>query len=350
MNPPVDRKKPFKPETIQMRLSFSSLARSLACLITSFTLAAAFDAFAQNTPIQVAAARSRLYAADAAAGSIGVVEVKEGKLLGSVALTGPARGMALAPDGRFLYAASSTRNAVEAADTATLKVTRNAAVSGKPGCLAVSPDGRRLFVCLEGSGDLDLVDTAPMQRLRSVPLGPGAVHSLRVTPDSTRLIAGADRKLTVVNIRSERAEFSIPLDGAAEEVAVESDRHLVIQRAFVIVGGAKSVDVVDWASRKVTEKLALPVVPTGIAVSGGSHSLWIVAGDTLQGFSLPELKKTVSIPAGKGAALVSCAPNGPLCYVSSAEGGPIAVIDTVAGKQVSSIAVGKLPGRLLVTQ
>jgi YVTN family beta-propeller protein len=304
--------------------------------------------------IPLLAAQSRLYVADENGNAVTVIDAQSNRVAATIPVSPGPQAVAISTDGRYLYVSSSGRNQLDAVDLRTLKVVKSAAVGLKPGCLAVSPDGRRVFLCLDGQAGLDVVDTAPMQRMRTIDFaGGGAPRNLYITPDSTRMIATGDRKLTIINVRSEKPEFTIPVDGAAEAVAIDSDKDLVIHRLFVQVAGFKGFEVIDYAARKVTEKVALPAAPSALAVTADHKTLWVAAGDSVAEFSLPDLKKIATIPADHGVAGIVCSADSRRCFVSNSGAGSgsgtVSVIATAEAKELVRIPVGKTPGRMVLT-
>jgi DNA-binding beta-propeller fold protein YncE len=204
-----------------------------------------------------------------------------------------------------------------------------------------------VFVCLGGQAGIDVLDTSNLQKLRTIDLAE-ASNALYVTPDLTRLIAAAGRRLTVINIRTEKPEFSIPLDGVAERVAIASDKNLVIHQLFVAVAGFKGFEVLDYATRKMTAKVPLGAAVNGMEVSPDRRTLWVSSGAVIA-FSLPELKKAASIPADGVPGDVVCSVALKRCFVADS-GGTVSVIDAVAMKELQRIPAGKSPGRMVLSE
>ena len=290
--------------------------------------------------------------ADGAGNSITAFDPVSNRVVGTIPVSASPQGLAVSNDvdltrPRRLYVSSGGKNLLDVIDLKAQKVVRSVSVGPRPGCLALSPDGRRVFVCLEGQPGIDVVDTANMQKVRTIDLT-GVTRNLYITPDSTRMIAAGEKKLTVINIRSEKAEFEIPVDGVVDGLAIESDKHLVIQRLFLQVAGMKGFEVLDYASRKVTGKTALPAASSGLAVSPDLKTLWVssAASDAVTVFSLPELKKVGVVPVEHGPASIAC--SAAACYVGSA--GAVSVIDRQGMKELRRIPAGALPGRMVLAE
>ncbi len=293
----------------------------------------------------------RLFVADKTDNTVTVIDPATNKIVSAIPVSGAPQGLAVSTDGRSLYVSGIGGN-LDVVDLRTLKATRHIVLGQKAGCIAVAPDGRRAFVCIPAGREVAVVDTAPMQRLRSINLGGdwgGAPNGLFVTPEATRMVSAGDRRLTFINIRGEKPEFFIPVEGVAEAVAFDSDKNLVIHRLFAQIAGQKSLDVIDYAARKVTEKLPLPAVPSAIAVTPDHKTLWVAVSDTLVSYSLSELKKTASVAVDRGPSAIVCASDSARCYVSNTDGGTVSVIDTRAGKEMARIPAGKAPGRMVLS-
>jgi YVTN family beta-propeller protein len=293
---------------------------------------------------------ARLYVADSSGNTITVVDTAANRVVATIPVSGSPQGLAVSMDvdstrPRRLYVTSGAKNQLDVIDLKAQKVIQSAAVGPKPGCVALSPDGRRVFVCLEGQTGIDVVDTASMQKVRTILLT-ASVRNLYITPDSTRMIAAGDRRLTVINIRSEKVEFEIPMDGVVEALAIESDKHLVIQRLFLQVAGFKGFEVMDYASRKVTGKTALPGLTSGLAVSPDKKTLWVCGGDSATAFTLADLKKAGAVAVEHSSGSIVCSATS--CYVGTA--GALSVIDPQGMKELRRIPAGAQPGRMVLVE
>lgn len=171
-----------------------------------------------------------------------------GALIGALAAT------VTSPDGRRIYSTNPNKNVLEVTDPGAGKVLRTVPVGPSPTGLAVSPDGRRVFVCVGGKSEIDVIDTASLMKVKAIPVGI-APQNIYVTPDNTRMIALSDRKLSVINVRTESVEYEIPLGGAPRELTiVANDKTLVIERLMVKETNPDRIEFVDYAKRKVVPK------------------------------------------------------------------------------------------------
>jgi len=293
----------------------------------------------------ITTAQVHIYVADSGESRITIVDEHTSKVSGEIRVSPGPQAIAASQDGRRLYVSSSARNALDVVDRQTLKLFRTVPVGAGPNGVAVSPDGRRVFVCLGAGAGIDVIDTAPLVKTKNLPVGK-AMQNIYVTPDQTRLIATstADKKLLVINIRTEQIEFEIPVGGVPGSVAIESDRNLVIKRLFVQIAGLKGFETIDYKARKVTGKTTASA--GGIATTPDSKVLW--SGDSV--FSLPDLKRIASLPEGGLFGSIVFTPNGSRGFISNPDSDSVSVIDAATYKELTRIPVGAKPVRMIAAE
>jgi YVTN family beta-propeller protein len=301
-------------------------------------------------------AAERLFVVENGGTSVTEIDPEANRVMATIPVSAGPAGLAVWTDVNStrrdrLYVSTTAGNRLETVDLKTLKVISSVPTGPKPGCLALSPDGRRLFVCLGGRPEIDVLDTSSMQKMRTIDLAGdlgGSSHALAVTPDLTRLIAAGDRRLTVINMRTEKPEFGIPVDGQAEGLAIAADKNLVIRQLFVSVAGGKGFEAFDYATRKMAAKVPLGAPVTGIAVGPDRRTLWVSSG-TVSAFSLPDLKKVASIPADGVSGEIVCSAELKRCFAANSAG-TVSVIDSLSMKELQRIPAGKSPGRMILSQ
>jgi YVTN family beta-propeller protein len=287
-----------------------------------------------------ASAQTRLYVADSGENRISIVDVATRKVTGEIRVSPNPAAMAASADGLRLYVISGTRNALDVIDVRTSRVVRSVAVGPLPAGIAVSSDGRRAFLCVDKG--VDVIDTASFARVKNIPAGRG-MQDIYLTPDQTRMIATSktDKRLSIINARTEQVEFDMPVGGVPQEIAIDADRNLVIDRLIVQLAGVSGAETIDYKTRKVTGKLA---VATGaMAVSPDRKTLW--AGGVV--FSFPDLKRIATYTDGGSLAF---AHDGRRSYVSNPDSNSVSVIDTVTFKELARIPVGSKPEKIVVVE
>jgi YVTN family beta-propeller protein len=160
-------------------------------------------------PLGLALSRdgATLYAACAAAAStVCVIQVGQGRLVGSIPVGHTAMSPVLSPDQKTLYVCNRFQHDVSVIDLAAGREVARVRVSREPVAAALSPDGRLLLVAnhlydqaWDGGGTaatLSVVDTASRALIKQIklPRGSGLLRGVAVSPDGrfaavTHLIA-----------------------------------------------------------------------------------------------------------------------------------------------------------------
>lgn len=292
-----------------------------------------------HTLVFITMLAARIYVADGGDNKLTVID--PGKPAAAIAVSSFPQG--IASDGRRLYV-TSRANALDVIDANTSRLVRSIAVDQKPGCVAISPDGRYVYVCIGSRPVIEAIDTASLMRVKTVETT-GVPLSIAMTPDNTRMLAGYPGGIDVINIRTGEKEFEIPVTGSPASIAIESDRHLAIRRLFVHAAGADGFEIVDYASRKVTGKIALPSL-NELAVSPDRRTLWATAGDSAAVFSLPDLKRVNTIATGAGADAIVFEADGTHVWVSNTGANSVSEIDTATYKEIAHFPAGKAPAQM----
>lgn len=253
----------------------------------------------------------------------------------------------ISPDPRRLYVTGAS-NDLDVVDLKTARMIRSVPLSGAPGNIAITPEGRYLYVCVANRRNIDVMDTASLTTVRTIETT-GVPAAIAVTPDDTRMLVGYRGGIDVINIRTSAVEFQIPLTGTPASIAIDSDRRLVIHRLFVRMEGASGFDIVNYATRKLTGKIALPGVNM-LAVSPNHQRLWATAGDSVTVFSLPDLKRIATIPTGAGADAIAFNTDGSHVFVSNTAANSVSEIDSMKDKEIYHVRTGKAPGQMIAVE
>jgi YVTN family beta-propeller protein len=290
-------------------------------------------------------AQVRIYVANGGGSSISIIDPEANRIIGEIAVSPNPYGLAPSPEGHWLYATSRTSNVLDAVDLKTNKRTRGVATGREPSDLAVAPDTRHVFVCTAPS--LDIIDTASLGRLKSIfeMKGPCRIY---LTPDGTRMIVApsADAMLHIVNIRSMEPEFSIAAGTALHALAIEGDKNHVIHRIFA--AGQSAIEIIDYASRKASGRI--PVAARDLAISPDWKTLWATTANSVEVFSLTDLKKVATVAVGKGASGIVFTPDGKHCFVANAEDNSVSSIDPATYQELTRIPVGKGPDHMVASE
>lgn len=307
----------------------------------------------------------RIYVANSAGNNITIIDPGSNKVAGEIKVSNNPHGIVPSPDKSRFYVSSETENVLDVVDRSTSKVLRRVPIGKRPNNVAITPDGRRVYVCIREESWVDIVDTASLERVKSVPVGRNP-HNVYCSPDGERMIATSmgDNKLTAVNIKTEEPEFEISLPGIPRPVAIEAAPDHTARRLFVQLSDLHGFAVVDYASRKVVDKVILPDGPAGatpliprtfshgIGVSPDGKTLWVTSllDNSISVFSLPGLKRLATTPVGHGPDWLTFSPDNQRCYVSNAGSDSVSVLDVASRKELARIPVGKVPKRIIAVE
>src|SRR5437899_278287 len=131
-----------------------------------------------------------------------------------------------------------------------------------------------------------------------------------------------DNKISVIDPATDRVSGEIPVSPNPLVIDANADRS--INRLFVQLSNLHGFAVIDWASRKVVERVMLPAAPAGarplipetfshgIAISPDHKTLWVTSllDNSVSVFSLPQLKRLATIPVGRGPDWMPFTPYG----------------------------------------
>ena len=170
----------------------------------------------------------------------------------------------MSEDGNSLYVTSEVGNLVHLIDLNSGKVAREVVVGTRPRRFAATPDGKELWVSTELSGDVYIIDRARFVTTGSIEFLPAGMRKTDVTP----------------------VGLAMTKDG---------------KTAFVTLGHAAHVAVVDVPTRKVQAYILVGKRSWGITLSRDEKTLYVAngLGDDITVIDVASRKATVSIPVGR---------------------------------------------------
>jgi len=169
-----------------------------------------------------------------------------------------------APDGRTVYVTSEVANLVHVVDVASREVRANILVGNRPRRFALTPDGRELWVSNELGASVSIIDTARNEVTDTLEFHPKGFRPEDVTP--VGLMMTGDGK-----------------------------------RAYVTLGRANHVAVVDVPGRKTVRYVLVGRRAWGLDLSRDEKTLYVTNGlsDDMSVIDTGSLKVKRSVPAGR---------------------------------------------------
>src|ERR1017187_1437956 len=247
--------------TYMFRLSLAAVAGIVLCTVSFPSLAAHLRVTQTN------------FAGD----TIHIIDPATNKVVGKIEGMEATHGITVAPDGSRIYISEEADNTVTVIDGKTLKVTKKIPLSGNPNLIDITPDGKSIYAAIalsyndlsefpkikaNATGGVDVIDTVSLTKVKTIPMK-GGVHDLNVTPDGKFVIVGNARGgranvMTVVDTKTNEIAWTMPMDPAPSPMAVSKNPDGSTKSIFAQNGRDNGFQVVDFATRKVTNTVKLP--------------------------------------------------------------------------------------------
>ena len=170
-----------------------------------------------------------------------VYDVASGKLLAEYETGEEPEGVQVTADGRLVFVASEAANLVHVIDLEADAVIADILVDTRPRRFALTPDERELWVSAELAGIVNIIDVATLKLVGDIPFLPTGFRPEQVTP----------------------VDLIITGDG---------------KRAYVALGRANHVAVVDVPARKVIDYILVGKRAWGLALSADEKTLYVANG------------------------------------------------------------------------
>jgi len=320
-------------------------------------------AFSLAGTLALGAATVRIVQTNAAGDSVMLIDPATNKVVGEIKGIEVNHGAAVAPDGSKFYITNEAESTLDVADAKTLMVTKHIPLTNHPNNVAVSKDGKRVYVAIvAGAGAVDVIDTTTLTRVKSIRTE-GGIHNTYVTPDGRFVVAGSipGRKINVIDQKTEEIVWTLPTDEGVRPMAFDTNPDGSTKRIFVELSNFNGFITVDFATRKVVDKVAVPEAPAGEKVTEGlqgspAHGLAITPdgkelavlskmNTRVYFYSLPDLKLAGNVKVGHHPDWLTFTPDGKRLYVANAASNSVSVVDVAARKELLQIPVGQVPKR-----
>jgi YVTN family beta-propeller protein len=311
------------------------------------------------------AGQVRIYVTNSDDNKVTVIDPASNSVVGEIAVSANPHGIVPSPDGKRFYVSSESKDLLDVVERSTGKVIKKIPIGLRPNNVAITADGKRVYVCIRGKSQVDIIDTASLEKVKSVEVGKGP-HNVYRTPDGKYMIATSmdGEKLTVIDAKTEEPAFTIEPGGVPRPVVIDANPDNTIRRLFVQLSNLHGFEAIDWQTRKVTQKVMLPKAPPdarplipatfshGMAIAPDHKTLWVddMLNNTVNVFSMADLKPVAVIPVGRGPDWMVFTPDGKRCYVSNAGANTVSAIDAVSMKEMKQIPVGKVPKRIIAAE
>lgn len=214
----------------------------------------------------IAADGKTLYVSNEEDAALGIVELAGGKRTGEVKVGGEPEGVKIAADGKLVYVTSEATNAVHAVDPVARKVVHTVKVSKRPRRFALSPDGSQLWVTNELGASVSIIDTRSHQVSATLTFEVKGARAADITPvglvftrDGKRAFVGLGRAnhVAVVDVGARKVTDLVLVGKRAWSVALDKSEKILV----VVNGLSDDVTLVDVATAKAVRTIKVGRVP-----------------------------------------------------------------------------------------
>lgn len=170
-----------------------------------------------------------------------VYDIETGALLAEYLTGEEPEGVQVTADGRLVFVASEAANLVHVIDLEADAVIADILVDSRPRRFALTPDQRELWVSAELAGIVNIIDVETLRLVGDIPLLPTGFRKEQVTP----------------------VDLVMTADGG---------------RAYVALGRANHVAVIDVASREVIDYVLVGKRAWGLELTSDETRLYVANG------------------------------------------------------------------------
>src|SRR5215470_6152282 len=322
----------------------------------------------------------RIVQTNSAGDNIHIIDAASNKVVGEIKGIEAPHGLAVSPDGSRIYVSEQADKTLVVIDGKTLQVTKRIPLSGNPNLIDITPDGRWIYAAIaqtyddlsdfprikaNPTGGVDVIDTQSLQKVKTIAMK-GGVHDLNMTPDGKYVIVGNARGgkanvMTVVDTKTNDVAWTMPFDPSPSPMAVSKNPDGSTKTIFAQNGRDNGFQVVDFATRKITNTIKLPNITDnaqnqfgppsashGIMVTPDQKTLLVNSrfNSAVYSYSLPDLKYLgVATLGGKGAGWLTITPDSKTAYIANEHTNNVSAVDIASLKEVAIIPVGYAPAR-----
>jgi PQQ-dependent catabolism-associated beta-propeller protein len=200
-----------------------------------------------------------------------VFDVETGEFVAEFETGEEPEGVLVTSDGRLVFVASEAANLVHVIDTQAAKVVKDLLVDTRPRRFALTPDERELWVSAELAGIVDIIDVGRLEIIDDITFLPTGFRKEQVTPvdllitrDGTRayVALGRANHVAVVDVPARKVIAYILVGKRAWGLALTRDE----SKLYVANGLSDDVSIIDTQTLKVTKSIPVGMVPYGILI------------------------------------------------------------------------------------
>ncbi|WP_342593261.1 PQQ-dependent catabolism-associated beta-propeller protein [Ramlibacter agri] len=287
--------------------------------------------------------------------AMAVVDPVKMEVTGSVALCKRPRHMQLTPDKQRMLIACGDDHRVIVWDLASGKTVDRLDVGEDPEAFDLSPDGKTLYVSNEDSSALTAFDLATRKKAFEVKVG-AEPEGVKASPDGKVVYVTSEvaNMVHVIDVANRKLLKSIPV-GKRPRRFILAGRELWVSNEL-----DAAVSIIDTGELAVKGRIAfLPpgmrsedVTPVGMALSPDGKTAYVGLGRANHVAVVDVASRQVRayVLVGKRAWGLTVSPDGGRLYVANGLSDDMTIIDTASLKPLKTVRVGRVPYGIVVTE
>ena len=328
-----------------LKVSFLRLLRILCALCVRLSVFAAIPT--------LAAGSGHVFVSSEKDNAMAIIDAGKAQVTGAAALCKRPRHMQLTPDRKRLLVACSDDHKVLVWDIAAGKAVDSLDVGEDPEMFDLSPDGRMLYVSNEEDSALTAFDLATRKKAFEVKVG-GEPEGVRASPDGKRVYVTSE-VASIVHV------IDVPSRKVVRNIAVGKR-----PRRLLLVGGElwvsceldASVSIIRTSDQTVQGRIAfLPqgmrsedVTPVGMALAPDGKTAYVGLGRAnhvaVVDVASHQVKDYVLV--GRRAWGLALSRDGQRLYVANGLSDDMTIVDTATRKGIKTLKVGRVPHTVVV--
>ncbi|HLX41199.1 MAG TPA: YncE family protein [Ktedonobacteraceae bacterium] len=284
-------------------------------------------------------------------GGIGVIDVGQGKVTKSIAVTGDPHTILLSQDGRYLYVTQPAIDQIAVIAARTGEVVCSAHLPGTPTLLALDLNTNILFAAGNGATDVSAINPTNCKVLRSF-ITQTPVYGLTLASPGTGLAAGNSTQLWVANAQNLMVFNDLTGQLLATIPLLDGPQYLTAPPGDMVYATTRqgSVDAINFQTQAVRQLITgglfgpmdYDALTSEVYVPDQRHHvLDVLTPITASTTTLPPEPNRL-IPTSSAPASVAVTSDGLLGFVAL-QNGNVAMYDLIDRQLVFTLPVGGTP-------
>ncbi len=287
-------------QTVVGTLPLGKRPRGIASSPDGMTL---YVALSGSPPAPPGVDESTLPPPDRSADGIGVVDIRERKLLKVLPSGTDPECVAISHDGKQLYVANEDASLVSVIDVASAKVVETFKIGEEPEGVSVEAKSDRVWVTSEEEAAVYVIDVRAHKVVKSVKVGPRP-RTIGFLPDGSKAYVPSETagSVSVIDVLKLAPLSTISLGGGPTIRPMAAIPSPDGKFVYISTGRGKTIVFIDTATDKVVGSVEVGTRPWGIAVTGDGKTLYSANGPSndVSVVDVATRKVTKTIPVGAG--------------------------------------------------